>query len=141
MSTGFRPNVVICRHCDPECLAPETFPTSTLPLKHMQFFAASPPQILVPHRIVCPIFATADTNTIRNLSDLAVTLAVPESFKKTINALTVREKGNAEISTACVYSTDTLCASTRVFLECSRSSRKTRRFGIQENLVGDSHFT
>jgi type III restriction enzyme len=38
-----------------------------------------------------------DANTIRNLSELAATRAVLESFKKAINALTVREKGDAEI--------------------------------------------
>ena len=38
-----------------------------------------------------------DANTLRNLSELAATRAVLESFKKAINALTVREKGDAEI--------------------------------------------
>jgi type III restriction enzyme len=36
-------------------------------------------------------------NTIRNLSELASTRTILESFKKSINALTVREKGDAEI--------------------------------------------
>ena len=36
-------------------------------------------------------------NTLRNLSEVAATRAVLESFKKAINALTVREKGDAEI--------------------------------------------
>jgi type III restriction enzyme len=36
-------------------------------------------------------------NTLRNLSELASTRAILESFKKAINALTVREKGDAEI--------------------------------------------
>jgi type III restriction enzyme len=36
-------------------------------------------------------------NTLRNLSELAPTKAVIESFKKAINALTVQDKGNAEI--------------------------------------------
>jgi type III restriction enzyme len=36
-------------------------------------------------------------NTLRNLSDIAATKAILESFKKAINALTVREKGDAEI--------------------------------------------
>jgi type III restriction enzyme len=38
-----------------------------------------------------------DANTIRNLSELAATRAVLERFKKAINALTVRERGDAEI--------------------------------------------
>ena len=36
-------------------------------------------------------------NTIRNLSELAATKTVLDSFKKAINALTVRDKGDAEI--------------------------------------------
>ena len=36
-------------------------------------------------------------NTMRNLSELASTRTILESFKKAINALTVREKGDAEI--------------------------------------------
>jgi type III restriction enzyme len=36
-------------------------------------------------------------NTLRNLSELAATRTILESFKKAINALTVREKGDAEI--------------------------------------------
>jgi type III restriction enzyme len=36
-------------------------------------------------------------NTLRNLSELAATKTVIESFKKAINALTVQDKGNAEI--------------------------------------------
>jgi type III restriction enzyme len=36
-------------------------------------------------------------NTLRNLSEMASTRTILESFKKAINALTVREKGDAEI--------------------------------------------
>lgn len=38
-----------------------------------------------------------DANTMRNLSELAATKTIIESFKKAINALTVRDKGDAEI--------------------------------------------
>ena len=38
-----------------------------------------------------------DPNTLRNLSELAATKTLIESFKKAINALTVRDKGDAEI--------------------------------------------
>ncbi len=38
-----------------------------------------------------------DSNTLRNLSELAATKTTIESFKKAINALTVQDKGNAEI--------------------------------------------
>ena len=36
-------------------------------------------------------------NTLRNLSELAATKTLIESFKKAINALTVKDKGDAEI--------------------------------------------
>ena len=38
-----------------------------------------------------------DTNTLRNLSELAATKTLIETFKKAINDLTVRDKGDAEI--------------------------------------------
>ncbi len=38
-----------------------------------------------------------DPNTLRNLSELVATKTLLETFKKAINALTVREKGDAEI--------------------------------------------
>jgi type III restriction enzyme len=38
-----------------------------------------------------------DPNTLRNLSELAATKTIIESFTKAINALTVQDKGNAEI--------------------------------------------
>jgi len=38
-----------------------------------------------------------DPNTLRNLSELAATKILIETFKKAINALTIRDKGDAEI--------------------------------------------
>ena len=38
-----------------------------------------------------------DANTLRNLSEIEVSRTILESFKKAINALTVKEKGDAEI--------------------------------------------
>jgi type III restriction enzyme len=38
-----------------------------------------------------------DPNTLRNLSELAATKTLIETFKKAINALTVQDKGDAEI--------------------------------------------
>jgi type III restriction enzyme len=38
-----------------------------------------------------------DANTLRNLSEVAVARTILESFKKAVNALTVRERGDAEI--------------------------------------------
>ena len=44
----------------------------------------------------CPV-TLADPNTLRNLSELAATKTLLATFKKAINALTVRDKGDAEI--------------------------------------------
>ncbi|NLF09080.1 MAG: DEAD/DEAH box helicase family protein [Pirellulaceae bacterium] len=44
----------------------------------------------------CPV-ELDDPNTLRNLSELAATKTLIETFKKAINALTVRDKGDAEI--------------------------------------------
>jgi len=44
----------------------------------------------------CPV-GLEDPNTLRNLSELAATKTLIETFKKAINALTVRDKGDAEI--------------------------------------------
>lgn len=72
-------------------------------------------------------------NTLRNLSELAATKTVLETFKKEINALTVRDKGDAEI---------------REYLKL----RQTRPFVVKEQgylvarksvfnrIIGDSHF-
>ncbi len=71
-------------------------------------------------------------NTLRNLSELAATKTVIETFKKAINALTVRDKGDAEIR-------DTI------------KLRKTRPFVVKDQgylipkksvfnrVIGDSH--
>lgn len=73
-----------------------------------------------------------DPNTLRNLSELLATRALIETFKKAINALTVRDKGDAEIR-------DTI------------KLRKTRPFVVKDQgyivpkksvfnrVVGDSH--
>lgn len=72
-------------------------------------------------------------NTIRNLSELAATKTIIETFKKAINDLTVRDRGNAEI---------------RDYIKLAR----TRPFVVKEQpyiipkksvfnrVVGDSHF-
>jgi type III restriction enzyme len=41
--------------------------------------------------------ALEDANTLRNLSEVAATKTIIDGFKKAINALTVQDKGNAEI--------------------------------------------
>lgn len=74
-----------------------------------------------------------DPNTLRNLSELAVTRTVLETLKKGSNALTIQDRGNAEIRD-------------------SIKLRKTRPFAVDEQeslipkksvfnrIVGDSHF-
>ena len=74
-----------------------------------------------------------NTNTLRNLSELAATRTIQESFKKAINELTVMDKGEAEIR-------DTI------------KLRDTRPFGVKQQgylvakksifnrIIGDSHF-
>ena len=74
-----------------------------------------------------------DANTLRNLSELAATRTLIESFKKAINALTVQDNGDAEI---------------REYI----SLRKTRPFMVKQQeslipkksvfnrIIGDSHF-
>ena len=42
--------------------------------------------------------ALEDPNSLRNLSELAATKTVFDTFKRAINALTVRDKGNTQIS-------------------------------------------
>jgi type III restriction enzyme len=72
-------------------------------------------------------------NTLRNLSELEATKTIIESFKKAINALTIKDKGDAEIR-------DTI------------KLRKTRPFVVKDQgylipqksvfnrIIGDSHF-
>jgi type III restriction enzyme len=74
-----------------------------------------------------------DANTLRNLSELAATKTLVETFKKAINALTVQDKGDAEI---------------RDFIKL----RQTRPFVVKDQgylvpkksifnkIIGDSHF-
>ncbi|MDE5831621.1 MAG: hypothetical protein K2H64_01300 [Desulfovibrio sp.] len=74
-----------------------------------------------------------DASTLRNLSELAASRTLIESFKKAINALTVRDKGDTEI---------------REYI----SLRKTRPFMVRQQeslipkksvfnrIIGDSHF-
>ncbi len=74
-----------------------------------------------------------DPNTLRNLSELAATKTLLETFKKAINALTVQDKGDAEI---------------RDYIKL----RQTRPFVVKDQgylipkksvfnrIIGDSHF-
>lgn len=72
-------------------------------------------------------------NTMRNLSELAATKTVIESFKKAINALTVRNKGDAEIR-------DTIkLRQTRPFVATNQEYLVPKK-SLFNRIIGDSHF-
>ncbi|MDY6822597.1 MAG: DEAD/DEAH box helicase family protein [Chloroflexota bacterium] len=72
-------------------------------------------------------------NTLRNLSELAATKTVIETFKQAINALTVREKGDAEIR-------DTIkLRKTRPFVVKDQGYMISKK-SVFNRVVGDSRF-
>ena len=74
-----------------------------------------------------------DPNTLRNLSELAATKMLIESFKKAINALTVQDKGNAEIR-------DTIkLRHTRPFVAKDQGYLIPKK-SVFNRIIGDSHF-
>lgn len=74
-----------------------------------------------------------DANTMRNLSELAATRTILESFKKAINALTVRDKGDAEIRDHIKL------RKTRPFMVTQQESLIPKK-SVFNRIVGDSHF-
>jgi len=71
-------------------------------------------------------------NTLRNLSELAATKTVIESFKKAINALTVQDKGDAEIR-------DTIkLRQTRPFVAKDQGYIVPKK-SVFNRIIGDSH--
>ncbi len=71
-------------------------------------------------------------NTLRNLSELAATKNVIESFKKAINELTVRDKGDAEIR-------DTIkLRQTRPFVVKDQGYLMAKK-SVFNRVIGDSH--
>lgn len=73
-----------------------------------------------------------DPNTLRNLSELAATKTLIESFKKAINALTVRNKGDAEIR-------DTIkLRQTRPFVAKGQGYLIPKK-SVFNRIIGDSH--
>jgi type III restriction enzyme len=73
-----------------------------------------------------------DGNTLRNLSELAATKTLVETFKKAINALTVRDKGDAEIR-------DTIkLRQTRPFVAKDQGYLVPKK-SIFNKIIGDSH--
>ena len=74
-----------------------------------------------------------DPNTLRNLSELAATKTLIETFKKEINALTVQEKGDAEIR-------DTIkLRQTRPFVAKDQGYLIPKK-SVFNRIIGDSHF-
>lgn len=74
-----------------------------------------------------------DPNTLRNLSELAATKALIETFKKAINTLTIQEKGDAEIR-------DTIkLRQTRPFVAKDQGYLIPKK-SIFNKIIGDSHF-
>jgi type III restriction enzyme len=73
-----------------------------------------------------------DPNTLRNLSELAATKTLVETFKKAINALTVLDKGDAEIR-------DTIkLRQTRPFVVKDQGYLIPRKC-VFNKIIGDSH--
>ncbi|MCL1629504.1 DEAD/DEAH box helicase family protein [Roseibaca sp. V10] len=71
-------------------------------------------------------------NTLRNLSELAATKTILESFKKAINALTVKDRGDAEIR-------DTIkLRNTRPFVVKEQGYIVPKR-SLFNRVIGDSH--
>lgn len=74
-----------------------------------------------------------DPNTLRNLSELAATKTVIETFKRAINELTVRDKGDAEIR-------DTIkLRQTRPFVVKDQGYIIPKK-SVFSRVIGDSHF-
>ena len=74
-----------------------------------------------------------DANTLRNLSELAATVTLINTFKKAINALTVRENGDAEIR-------DTIkLRQTRPFVTKDQGYLVPKK-SVFNKIIGDSHF-
>jgi type III restriction enzyme len=74
-----------------------------------------------------------DPNTLRNLSELAATKTLIETFKKAINALTVQDKGDAKIS-------DTIkLRQTRPFVAKDQDYLIPKK-SVFNRIIGDSHF-
>jgi type III restriction enzyme len=72
-------------------------------------------------------------NTLRNLSELEATKTLTETFKKAINALTVRDKGDAEIRDSIKL------RQTRPFVTKEQGYLLPKK-SVFNKIIGDSHF-
>jgi len=80
----------------------------------------------------CPV-ELEDLNTLRNLSELAATKTILTTFKKAINALTVQDKGDAQIR-------DTIkLRQTRPFVAKDQGYLIPKK-SVFNKIIGDSHF-
>jgi type III restriction enzyme len=74
-----------------------------------------------------------DPNTLRNLSELAATKTLVETFKRAINALTIQDKGDAEIRDSIkLRQTRPFVAKEQAYLVPTKS--------VFNRIIGDSHF-
>ena len=74
-----------------------------------------------------------DPNTLRNLSELAATKTLIETFKKAINALTIQDRGDAEIRDSIkLRKTRPFVAKEQAYLIPTKS--------VFNRIIGDSHF-
>jgi len=74
-----------------------------------------------------------DPNTLRNLSELAATKTLVETFKKAINALTIQDKGDAKIRDSIkLRRTRPFVAKEQAYLIPTKS--------VFNRIIGDSHF-
>lgn len=74
-----------------------------------------------------------DPNTLRNLSELAATKTLIETFKKAINALTIQDKGDARIRDSIKL------RQTRPFIAKEQGYLIPKK-SVFNRIVGDSHF-
>jgi len=74
-----------------------------------------------------------DLNTLRNLSDVEASKTVVETFKKEINKLTIRDKGNSEISNSIKL------RQTRPFVVKEQSFLIPQK-SVFNKVIGDSYF-
>jgi type III restriction enzyme len=73
-----------------------------------------------------------DLNTLRNLSELGATRTIIETFKKAINALTIRDKGDAEIRDSIKL------RQTRPFMTKDQGYLIPKK-SVFNKIIGDSH--
>lgn len=87
----------------------------------------------VQHALFGETVVLDDPNTLRNLSEPPATKTVIETFKRAINDLTIRDKGDAELSET------TRVQDTRPFMVKEQESIIPQK-SVFNRIIGDSHF-